>query len=76
MVTPDILSNLPIGTVLHSTTTLSIDNQPMRCRTSGRCRIPKRHPNEWVQPVKWGLKTSFTITQTNAHEWALPNTAS
>lgn len=72
MITPDQLRTLPIGTILHHLTCKGSDRQPMRCRTSGRLREWKRNPDGWEQPVKWGLKTSFTITAANAAEWELP----
>lgn len=73
MVSPDLLRDLPHGTVLHHVSRLGFDHQPVRCRTSGRLREWKRDPDCWEQLVKHGLRDSFLITPRNAHEWVLPS---
>lgn len=72
MVTPDDLRDLPIGTVLHHTTLKGSDRLPVRCRTSGKLREWKRDPDRWEQPVKHGLRSSFTIGPHNASDWEVP----
>jgi hypothetical protein len=72
MITPDILRNLPIGTILHHVTLTGPDRLPVRCRTSGKLREWKRYPDRWEQPVRHGLRNNFIIGPGNAHLWVLP----
>lgn len=43
--------------------------KPVVCRVSGSCRVWKTRPNEFKLPVKYGLRTSFYITNDNADKW-------
>lgn len=48
------------------------DGTPLRCRKSGQLKTWKSRPDDFRQPVKYGLKTSFYITPANISEWCLP----
>lgn len=47
------------------------DGTPVRCRVNGACKTWKTRPDEFRLPVKYGLKTCFYITESNADEWNL-----
>lgn len=43
---------------------------PIRVRRMGRTKTWKTRPGEFRIPVKYGLRDSFYIDHTNAHEWS------
>ena len=45
------------------------DGTPIRCRKSGALKTWKTRPNDFKQPVKYGLKISFYLTPTNIADW-------
>lgn len=45
-------------------------NEPIEVRRMGRTKTWKTRPGEFRIPVKYGLRTSFYIDHTNAHEWS------
>lgn len=45
------------------------DGTPVRCRANGACKTWKTRPNDFRLPVKYGLKTSFYLTPSNADQW-------
>lgn len=47
------------------------DGTPLRCRSAGKCQTWVRKPEEFVLPVKYGIKGYFRITLANASEWQL-----
>ena len=44
---------------------------PAECRASGQCKTWKTRPDEFKLPVKYGLYSSFYITNDNAVNWCL-----
>ena len=73
--TRDQAISLPLNTTLHHISQLNRDGTPLRCRVSGRCTTWKTRPDDFRLPVKYGLKTSFYITPSNADQWTLPETS-
>lgn len=63
-------------TLLHMTEKDSKGN-PVMCRVTGKVQTWKTRPNEFVIPVKYGLRTSFYIRNedsavpANAHVWCI-----
>jgi hypothetical protein len=51
----------------------NVDGTPVRCRVTGQCKTWKTWPEAFKLPVKHGLRTSFYLTHTNAHEWVVVN---
>lgn len=47
------------------------DGSPVRCRKSGKMKKWKTSTDQFRQPVKYGLKTSFYINPLNIHEWVI-----
>lgn len=47
------------------------DGSPVRCRKSGQMKTWKTRPEEYSQPVKYGLKESFRLTPANAQDWCV-----
>ncbi len=45
------------------------DKRPVRCRVNGTCRTWKTRPDDFMLPVKHGLRQCFYIDPTNADEW-------
>lgn len=45
------------------------DGTPLRCRKSGQLKTWKTRPDDFKQPVKCGLKTSFYLTPANIADW-------
>lgn len=71
MLTRDQAASLPINTTLYHLYSHNTKGVPHRCRVNGRCTTWKTRPTEFRLPVKFGFKTCFYITETNAHEWSL-----
>jgi hypothetical protein len=71
-VTKNELFTLACGTILHHVKAINADGTPLRARVNGRMKVWKTRPNEFRLPMKYGLLTCFYITQSNAHEWVLP----
>jgi hypothetical protein len=47
------------------------DGSPVRCRKSGRMQTWKTRPEDFSQPVKYGLKESFRLTPANIQDWTV-----
>jgi hypothetical protein len=47
------------------------DGSPARCRKTGKLQTWKTRPDQFRQPVKYGLKESFYLTPENAQDWAV-----
>lgn len=45
------------------------DGTPIRCRKTGALKTWKTRPNDFKQPVKYGLKISFYLTPANIADW-------
>ncbi len=71
MIYRDEAVTLAPGTTLYHLLQHNSKGNPHRCRVSGKCITWKTRPDEFRLPVKFGFKTSFYITETNAHEWSL-----
>lgn len=47
------------------------DGSPIRARRSGKTQVWKTRPDDFKQPVKYGLKQSFYITPGNIGDWVI-----
>ena len=47
------------------------DGSPVRARRSGKTQVWKTRPDDFKQPVKYGLKLSFYITPQNIGDWVI-----
>ena len=47
------------------------DGSPVRCRKSGKMQTWKTRPEDYSQPVKYGLKESFRLTPANVQDWVV-----
>ena len=47
------------------------DGSPIRARRSGKTQVWKTRPDDFKQPVKYGLKQSFYITPQNIGDWVI-----
>ena len=47
------------------------DGSPIRARRSGKTQLWKTRPDDFKQPVKYGLKQSFYITPQNIGDWVI-----
>jgi hypothetical protein len=47
------------------------DGSPARCRKSGKMQVWKTRPEDFSQPVKYGLKESFRLTPANVQDWTV-----
>jgi hypothetical protein len=56
-------------TTFYHITERNADGTAVRCRANGKCKVWKTRPDEFLLPVKHGLKLCFYITQRNAAEW-------
>lgn len=54
----------------HKTQMLK-NSKPATVRQSGKVRTWKTRPADFIVPVKYGMYTSFYITNENAHEWEI-----
>lgn len=70
MVTKDQLEN-KINLNFEHISLTNKDGTPVRRRASGKLKTWKTRVNAFKLPVKYGLRTSFYITNENAHEWNL-----
>jgi hypothetical protein len=66
MTKAEALSLLPGTTLTHNEAT-NADGSQLRCRVSGK---PIERKNYWYVPVKYGLSTSFRITDQNVQYWS------
>ena len=57
--------------ILHHVTKKGGDKKPVRCRVNGACKTWATRPDYWELPVKYGLKTCFYITPSNAAHWEI-----
>lgn len=71
MISRNQAATLQPGTTLYHLPEYNTKGSPHRCRVNGRCTTWKTRPTEFRLPVKFGFRTSFYITETNAHEWSL-----
>lgn len=46
---------------LHHVTKPNADGTPKRCRVNGKMKTWKTRPNDWLLPVKHGLRDCFYI---------------
>ena len=72
MITKEQATSATYRQEFHHTTRKGSDKQPTRCRVNGRCKTWVTRPNEFRLPVKHGLYQCFYITESNAHEWEVP----
>jgi hypothetical protein len=71
MVTKEDLERMHgTGTLYHMTKTDS-KNHPLIVRLNGRIQVWVTRPNEFRQPVKYGLYEYFNITHDSAYSWRL-----
>lgn len=75
MLTKQMCVNATHGTTFHHTRGRNADGSPTRCRVMGKCKTWVTRPNEFKLPVKYGMRQCFYITQDNADEWAINETA-
>lgn len=47
------------------------DGSPVRCRKTGKMQVWKTRPTEFKQPVKYGLKECFYLTQDVLNDWVV-----
>jgi hypothetical protein len=47
------------------------DGTPVRCRRNGKMRVWKTRPDDFLQPVKYGLKECFYLTPEVIHLWVV-----
>lgn len=71
MITKEIALTLHRGQTLYHKKLRNADGTPTRCRVNGKCQTWKTRPSEFKLPVKYGLKTCFYITESNAEEWSV-----
>jgi hypothetical protein len=57
--------------MFYHKTAINRDGTAVRVRASGQCKTWKTRPDEFRLPVKYGLRHSMYITNTNAHEWTV-----
>lgn len=53
-------------------TAKNADGTPVRCRRNGKTKTWKTRPGQFNVPVKRGLKECFNLTNSQAHEWCVP----
>lgn len=63
------VEDLQNGQTLYSTTHKNADGTPLRVRVSGKLKLWVTRPEHFRIPVKYGLRTSFYITQDNAYQF-------
>ena len=63
--------NLKHGQTLVHATLKNADKSPLRCRVNGKTKVWKTRPDDFIVPVKYGLKHCFYITPENANQWSL-----
>ncbi len=51
-------------------TARNADGTAVRCRANGRCKTWKTRPDDYRLPVKYGLRSCFYLTPSNADEWS------
>lgn len=66
MTKADALTLTPGTTLIHREAT-NADGTPLRCRVSGK---PIERKSTWYVPVKYGLSTSFRLTDQNVEYWS------
>ena len=45
------------------------DGTPVKCRKTGQLKTWKTRPDDFRQPIKYGLKHSFYLTPSNIADW-------
>jgi hypothetical protein len=67
--------NATHGTIFYHAATKNADGTPLRARVNGKCRTWKKLPDEFMLPMKHGLRDCFYITHNNADEWCITECA-
>ena len=57
------------GRILRHVTLRNADNTPVRARVNGKIKLWKRKPDDYLLPMKHGLRDCFYITSQNEHVW-------
>lgn len=70
--TLDQAKSLQPGDVLHHVSQTNADGTPQRWRVSGAVKTWKTDPSRVRVPVKFGLRHSDAITETNLHLLVIP----
>lgn len=63
------------GDVFYHRTLRNSDRSPLRARVSGKCKTLKRQPEIFKLPIKHGLRDHGYITNDNAMDWCITETA-
>ena len=56
---------------LHHVSLRDGENNPVRCRVNGKCKVWKTRPDDFRLPVKHGFKACFYIELGNADDWEM-----